>query len=95
MVAAGNLCNVLRFATGLFPTDFYILPRGFAEANEGTVRRFMMLLRRFAVMHFGGLSGQMIRAPIKILSGLCKRLIFCFLGVLYWDSGDSCFSEAK
>ena len=37
----------LDFATGLFPTDFCLFLREFAQTNEGTVRRFMTWFRRF------------------------------------------------
>jgi hypothetical protein len=37
----------LDFATGLFPTDFCVFLRKFAQTNEGVVRRFITWFRRF------------------------------------------------
>ena len=44
---SGDACMALDFATGLFPTDFCLFLREFAQINEGTVRRFMTWFRRF------------------------------------------------
>jgi hypothetical protein len=37
----------LDFVTGLFPTDFCVFLREFAQTNEGAVCRFMTWFRRF------------------------------------------------
>jgi hypothetical protein len=47
LLYSGDACMALDFATGLFPTDFCIFLRDFAQSNEGTVRRFMVWFRRF------------------------------------------------
>ena len=39
LLYSGDACMALDFATGLFPTDFCIFLRDFAQSNEGTVRR--------------------------------------------------------
>ena len=47
LLYSGDTCMAFDFATGLFPADFCIFSRDFAQTNEGTERRFMMWFHRF------------------------------------------------
>jgi hypothetical protein len=47
LLYSGDANMALDFSTGLFPTDFCIFLREFAQTNEGVIRRFMTWFRRF------------------------------------------------